>query len=271
MSWSGSGNAPFRRRVNSGERLLGTVVASGDIALAEMVAARFDFLWIDLEHSALTVPDVQALCIAARASSCPTLVRVAEPSSSLTTALLDIGVDGLVAPRVEDPAVAAAFAAELRYPPHGSRGFAHRRASTFGLGGDSSTAPDLAPVALVQIESALAVRRAGEIAAAPGVDGLIVGPSDLAFDLGLEPGLTSPELLDAIDAVDAAAAAAGVQWGIAAGGDPQAVVRALGTRCSLLAYSADVRIYAQAIDHAAAAMREAWRASDPLPAGRAEA
>src|ERR1700722_9007247 len=71
----------FRARASRGERVLGTVVASPDLALAEMVATNFDFLWIDLEHSPLTVRDVQSLCIAARSSRCATLVRLPDVSS----------------------------------------------------------------------------------------------------------------------------------------------------------------------------------------------
>jgi 4-hydroxy-2-oxoheptanedioate aldolase len=256
----------FRARAVAGERLLGTVVASPDLALAEAAAAHLDFLWIDLEHSPLTVRDVQALCIAARAADCATLVRVPEPASSLLTALLDIGVNGVIAPRVEDVAVATAFAARLRYPPHGSRGVAERRATAYGLDAGRVTVADDAPLCLVQIESGIAVQRAEELGRVDGVDGLVIGPADLALDLGLEPGIESPELLTALAAVRAAAARAHVICGLAAGGAPAAVVRALGDTATLLAYSADVRIYARAMEAAASSMAAAWRTSGPSDA-----
>jgi 2-keto-3-deoxy-L-rhamnonate aldolase RhmA len=263
---TGATTRAFRSRAVNGERLLGTVVASPDIALAEIVAAHFDFLWIDLEHSALHVRDVQSLCIAARASGCATLVRVSQPASGLLTALLDAGVNGVIAPRVDDVAVAAGFAARLRYPPDGSRGFAHRRATAFGLDGRDAAAADNAPLCMIQIESGQAVQRAEELARVPGIDGLIVGPSDLAFDLGLDPSVTSTELLAAVEAVQAAAARAGKICGLAAGGDNDAVAQALGDTTTLLAYSADVRIYAAAIEAAASSMTQAWRAVAPAHA-----
>jgi 2-keto-3-deoxy-L-rhamnonate aldolase RhmA len=250
----------FRADVLAGRRLLGTVIASPDPALAELAADRFDFLWVDLEHSALTIGDVLRLCIAARASGCPAIVRIPHPASELLPALLDAGVSGIVAPRVDDPAVAAAFAAGLRYPPHGTRGVADRRASGYGLV-PRAMAPDEAPVCLVQVESGLAVRRAEELAGVEGVDGLIVGPNDLAFDLGVPPGLETPELLTAIDSVRRAAARAGAVCGLAAGGPLDAIVRALGDDATLLAYSADVRIYARALADVASQVAERWPAT----------
>lgn len=253
----------LRTRLLAGERLLGTIVACPDPALAEVAGAHFDFLWIDLEHSPLTIHDVQSLCIAARAADRPTLVRVADAGSDQLTTLLDLGVSGVIAPRVEDPAVAAAFAARLRYPPGGTRGFAPRRATAYGLDAADATAADEAPLCLIQVESRLAVERAAELGRVEGVDGLIVGPNDLALDLGVGQQLTTPALLAAIDDVRAAAARAGVVYGIAAGGAPDGVVRALGETAGLLAYSADVRIYAQALEAAATSMAQAWRAPSP--------
>src|SRR5438270_301973 len=104
----------FRERVRARERVLGTVVASSDPALAELVGDHFDFIWIDLEHSPLTLRDVQALCIAARAAGCGTLARLPTADAGGLTALLDIGVDGIVAPRVEAVDVAARVAKALR-------------------------------------------------------------------------------------------------------------------------------------------------------------
>ncbi len=242
------------------ERLLGTVVACPDLALAELLAMHFDFLWIDLEHSALDSRDVQNLSIAARASGAAALVRVPDAESALLTALLDVGVDGVIAPRIEDVASAQRFAARLRYPPDGSRGFAHRRRTSFGLDG---AAAERAPLCLVQIESAAAVRQAEQIACVDGVDGLVVGPSDLALDLGVGDALDAPELRQALRTVQEAATRAGVIAGLAAGGEAEVIVGALGPHSTLLAYSTDVRIYASAVQAAASAIAATWRDGEP--------
>jgi 4-hydroxy-2-oxoheptanedioate aldolase len=109
----------------------------------------------------------------------------------------------------------------------------------------------------VQIESRAAVAAAAEIAAVEGVDALIVGPADLALDLGVPPALDGAVLGAAIAAVHRAAAGAGVASGVAAGGDPATLARALGTAARLVVYSADVRLYAEAVAGAAGAARRA--------------
>jgi 2-keto-3-deoxy-L-rhamnonate aldolase RhmA len=250
----------FRERVVARERLLGTVIACPDLALAELAASRLDFLWFDLEHSPLTVRDVLALSIAARAGGAATLVRLARADSDLLTALLDAGVDGVIAPRVESPAVARELARAVRYPPEGRRGFAHRRATAYGL---VAPAPRRRPVAesplcFVQVESRRAVEAADAIAATPGVDGLIVGPADLAGDLGIDRGLRDPQLRAAMATVQRAARRAGIVSGLAAAGVPNDVADLLGEDTTLLAYSADVRLYADAVARASEGMGDAW-------------
>ena len=95
--------------------LLGTVLTLPDVALAELVAEPLDFVWIDLEHGALDAGDVPPLAVAARAAGCAALVRLA--SADRVPAILDAGVDGVVAPRVESAAQARRLADRLRHPP----------------------------------------------------------------------------------------------------------------------------------------------------------
>lgn len=239
-------------RLRRGEQLVGTVLTLADPALAELAAAPFDFVWVDLEHGALTVRDVHGLSVAASAAGCATLVRLPRPDSELLGAVLDIGVDGVVAPRVEHVSEAAALVARTRHPPDGSRGFAHRRWNRWGR-----EAGPAAPVCVVQIESAAAVVAAADIAAVEGVDALVVGPADLALDLGVPASLDGGELRSALASVRRAAHRAGVAAGVAAGGEPRALARTVAGGWSLFVYSADVRLYADAVVAGAATARRA--------------
>ena len=81
------------------ELLVGTVLTLPDVALAELSAGAFDFVWIDLEHGALGSSDVQPLAIAARAAGATSLVRVRDADA--IGPVLDAGVDGIVVPRVD--------------------------------------------------------------------------------------------------------------------------------------------------------------------------
>ena len=220
---------------------LGTVLSVPDAALAESAAAAFDLVWLDLEHGALTVADVQALAIAVQGAGREAHVRLPRWDSDVLPAALDAGVDGVVAPRVESAADAAALVRRLRYPPAGSRGYGPRRAGRAGAQAAACT---------VQIEGVEGVAEAEAIAAAAGVAAVVVGCADLALALGLEPGQDAARLRDAVRHVARAAAAAGTAFGVAAGGPPEQVA-ALAGRADLVLYSVDVRLYARAVDGAA--------------------
>lgn len=227
---------------------LGTVLSVSDAALAESAAAAFDLVWLDLEHGALTVADVQTLAIAVQGAGCEAHARVPRWDADLLPAILDAGVDGVVAPRVESAVDAAALVRRLRYPPTGSRGYGPRRAGGYGR---ASEPP--APGCTVQIESVEGVAQAGAIAGVDGVDALVVGCGDLALALGRRPDA----LREAVRHVGVAAVAAGIEFGVAAGGPPVEVAGLLATRPDLILYSVDVRLYARAVDGAAEALAAA--------------
>jgi 4-hydroxy-2-oxoheptanedioate aldolase len=227
---------------------LGTVLSVADASLAESAAAAFDLVWLDLEHGALTVADVQALAIAVQGAGREAHVRVPRAGSDLLPAILDAGVDGVVAPRVESAAETAALVRRLRYPPAGSRGYGPRRAGAYGRAKE----PEI-PGCTVQIESVEGVAEAGAIAAVDGVDALVVGCADLSLALGPR----AETLRDAVRHVAGAAEAAGIAFGVAAGGSPTEVAGLLADRPDLVVYSVDVRLYARAVDRAAQAVAAA--------------
>ncbi|MBA3263492.1 MAG: hypothetical protein H0T69_13680 [Thermoleophilaceae bacterium] len=220
------------------------------VALAELVAEPLDFVWIDLEHGALDTADVQPLAVAVRAAGCAAFARLANSDSPRLPAVLDAGVDGVVAPRVESAGQARRLVDRLRHPPRGSRGFAARRGTAYGRSADACD-----PLCLVQIESTAGVEAADEIAAVDGVDALVVGCADLALALDgtLEP--SSPRVRDAIAHVQGAAEAEGIASGIAGPDDGQLLLELAAETSTLLACSADVRMYARAVDEAVARLR----------------
>jgi 2-keto-3-deoxy-L-rhamnonate aldolase RhmA len=240
----------FAARLRGGEALLGTVLTLPGVALAELLAEPLDFVWIDLEHGALDVADVAPLAVATRAGGCAPIVRLA--SHERLAAILDAGIDGVVAPHVESAAQARRLADRLRHPPHGSRGFAARRANGYGR---RAGGPPTAPLLIAQIESAAGVEAAAEIAAVDGVAALVVGCADLALALDGTPAPDSLRLRAAIGRVQDAAAAAGIASGIAGPDDAALLGDLAGGRSTLLVCSADVRIYARAVDELAQRVR----------------
>jgi 4-hydroxy-2-oxoheptanedioate aldolase len=242
----------FAMRLRRRETVVGTVLTLPSVPLAELAAEAVDFVWVDLEHGALGMADVQPLAVAARAAGCAALARLAHSDSHALGALLDAGVDGVVAPGVESAEQARRLVERLRYPPRGSRGFAARRAHSYGRPGIAVGSSD--PVCIAQIESPAGVAGAAEIAAVDGVDALVVGSADLSLALGAAHRLESGVLGDALARVRASAAGAGIPWGIAGPDDALLIQQLGGGDSTIVVYSADVRVYARAWDEAIAAL-----------------
>jgi len=239
----GHASTSFADRLRRGDTLVGTVLTLPSVQLAELVAEPLDLVWLDLEHGALDARDIPGLAVAARAAGAAAFVRLPSADAAGLAALLDAGVDGIVAPCVESAAAARRLVERLHHPPRGTRGFASRRAQRYGRGGGPN------PLCLAQIESAAGVEAAGAVAAVAGVDALVVGVADLELELGLDPR-------EAIAEVQEAAAAHGVASGIAGPAEAEHLLELAGGRSSLLICSADVRLYARAIDGAVAPLRE---------------
>jgi 2-keto-3-deoxy-L-rhamnonate aldolase RhmA len=238
---------------------IGTVLSLPGAALAELAGEALDFAWIDLEHGALGIGDVQAMAVGLAAAGCAAHVRLPSIAAERLPAVLDAGIDGIVAPRVESAEQAYELVRALRYPPTGTRGFGPRRAGRFGRTASFWTAAESRVACTAQIESRAGVAAAGEIASVEGIDALVVGCSDLSLDLDVPQDLGSGAMREAVGAVAAAAAAAGRRFGLAASGDP-ARIRSLD-RPDLIVYSADCRIYSAAIDAAVAALEDVGAAA----------
>jgi 4-hydroxy-2-oxoheptanedioate aldolase len=228
--------------------------------LAELACRALDFAWIDLEHGALSAHDAQVLTLAVQATGADAYVRLPSSRAEGLTAILDAGVDGIVAPRVESAAEAAALTRRLDYPPAGSRGFGPRRAGGYGRipGYASSSAARVR--CLLQIESDAGVAAAPEMAATPGVDALVLGCADLALELGVPGRLDAPELALAAERVADAAERNGIGFGIAGPGDPEGLAALAAGRAESIVLGADVRLYAGGVDGPVERLREALEA-----------
>jgi 2-keto-3-deoxy-L-rhamnonate aldolase RhmA len=234
---------------------LGTVLSIGDPVMAELAAQAFDVLWIDLEHGALSARDAQVLALAVQSTGAQAFVRVPSARADVLPAILDAGIDGVVAPCVGSAEEARALVRRMSYPPAGTRGFGPRRLGAFGRTHDHP-----APACVVQIESPEGLAHACEIAAVPGVDCLVLGCADLAVSLAIDRRLDSPELAGAAERVADAATAAGIAFGIAGSGPARQLAALAAGRADVVLVSADVRLYAAGVDAQAEALRLAFEA-----------
>jgi 2-keto-3-deoxy-L-rhamnonate aldolase RhmA len=186
----------LRRRVETGFALGSFVIESPTPATVSAFAlADFDFLVLDMEHSAIDFTRLEFLLTAAHAAGIPALVRPWGEDVGLIGKALDMGASGVMVPHVDSAERARAVVAQARYAPLGSRGLCPLTAY------DSLREPlrslDDATYVVIQIEGRQALDRIGDIAAVPGIDAVFVGPYDLAMSLGVPPG--SPEVYAAAD------------------------------------------------------------------------
>lgn len=171
----------------AGQQTIGGWLSLANTHVAEIMAhAGFDWLCVDLQHGLLDYGDLRHLLPAISTTATTPLVRVPANEPSAIMKALDAGAMGVIVPLVNDAAEAAAAVSACRYPPRGSRSWGPLRAALYGGAGYAEQANDeLACV--VMIETRAGIEHLDEIAATPGVDGVFVGPADLALSLGLPP------------------------------------------------------------------------------------
>ena len=184
-------HSTLRSRIRDHELLLGTFVKSRDPATTESLAvAGYDFIIADLEHSALSVGDVEGIVRACDTGNVPVIARIPPGGLGLCGQLLDIGVTGLQVSDVTSAAAALAVQAAAHYPPVGERSLAlSTRAAQFGAVPASRHIPSsLAQTVLVgQIESREGLAALTSILDTEVFDALFFGPADLSVSLR-EPG-----------------------------------------------------------------------------------
>ncbi len=218
--------SPLRVRLDAGEAVIGVTITSTSLDLAALAAAAgFDFLWVEMEHSPLTLESLRHIVLTTRAQPAVPVARVPAGETWLIKRALDAGVHGIIAPFTTTPALARQVADACRYPPAGRRGSGAALAtSTWPDRTSYYDSADANVLVVVVIEEAAAVDDVEAIAAIDGVDVLFVGTSDLAFSLGHRGRMDHPDVLAALDRVRDAAARRGKVAGLPVA-TPEAVTR----------------------------------------------
>ena len=244
-------SSEFLAKLRKGQVCLGTGVSFTDPTVTEALCSVLDYVWIDMEHTALTIETVQAHVMATLGSATVPLVRVAWNDPVLIKPVLDVGAAGIIVPLVRTADDARRAVAACRYPPEGIRGYGPRRPSNYGRAGGPSfcqTANENVLV-IVQIEHIEAVENLDAILSVPGLTSVVVGAMDLSGSMGRMGQPRHPEVLQTIDTIIAKARRAGVFVGLATGDDPDLAVEwihkgmqwiSLGTDTTLLLRAADL-------------------------------
>lgn len=206
----------FKARLKTEGTQLGLWLGLGDASSAELCAhAGFDWLVVDGEHGPNDVRSILDQLRAIGTLSHP-VVRVRDDNRAGIKQMLDIGAQTILVPMIESKEQAVEVVRSMQYPPAGVRGVgaALARASAYNAIPDYLQTANAETCLLLQVESAAGVAALDDILAVEGVDGVFIGPADLAADLGFlgKPGAQEVQTVvrESLARIRAAGKAAGI-------------------------------------------------------------
>lgn len=255
----------FKAALAAGRVQMGAWVGLADAYAAEITAtAGFDWLLIDGEHAPNDLRSLMAQLRVIEASGSAPVVRLPMGEVWAIKQALDIGAQSLLIPMVESAAQAETLVRATRYAPAGMRGVgaALARASRFSEIPDYIATADAQIWLGVQVETRAGLAALDDILGVAGVDGVFIGPADLAADMGHGRDSGAPEVVAAIRDAIRRIAAAGKAPGILTT-DPAFAATCLADGARFVATCIDVTTYARAIREAARQARALGEAARP--------
>ncbi|MCJ2121642.1 HpcH/HpaI aldolase family protein [Methylobacterium sp. J-077] len=191
----------FKAALGEGRQQIGLWCSLASPISTEIVAgAGFDWLLLDMEHSANDLRDIYVQLQAMMENATSPVVRVPSDDPITIKRILDAGAQSLMIPNIDDAAQAERVVAATRYAPRGIRGFSQApRAARFGRIPDYHTRCEAEIYVIVQVESRRALDNLDAIAAVEGVDGVFIGPGDLSTSLGHLGQQGHPEVVRTIE------------------------------------------------------------------------
>ncbi len=215
----------LKEKIIEGKTVLGTMlseIATPNIARI-LSAGGFEYIIIDCEHGYFDYSQTAAVVGISNGIGLPVIVRIPKIDRECITKYMDMGADGLLVPMTGTAQDIRRVVEYAKYAPLGKRGISTTRAHT------NYNPPPLLEytrqandrtILFAQIETREGIQNIDEIAAVEGVDAVIIGPNDLAADLGTPGNFSTPEMSGAIQKVIDAGRRAGKPSGIIASGIP---------------------------------------------------
>ena len=237
---------PVKEKLRNGEPTFGTWLSLGDLYATRVLGRLgFDWLTLDIEHSAIDWSQATMIFAAVADAGCVPLARIPEGSHHYIKRVLDAGAWGIVVPMVDTVEQARTAIAAAKYPPVGNRsagGGMHSMNFEATAGEYYAQANDEILVVL-QTESPEGVKNAEEIYSLPGCDAIFIGPNDLRFQMrgpdGVDP---SPEEHEAaVQRVIEVGKAVGTPTGIHVM-DPETALERASQGMQFLAIGSDLRL-----------------------------
>ena len=179
----------LKQKLKNNELTIGSWIMIGNPMSVEVMSlAGFDWLVVDIEHTAIDLSMTQMLITTIQSKGMKALVRVSKNEEVIIKKVLDMGADGIIVPMVNSKEDAKQAVEYAKYPPIGKRGVGLYRASKYGIGFEEYKKwVDEELVIIAQIEHIDAINNIDDIVQVEGIDGTIIGPYDLSGSMGF-PG-----------------------------------------------------------------------------------
>jgi len=259
MSFASTSLPPntFKAALRNGQHQIGLWSGLCSNIAAEIIAgAGFDWIVIDTEHAPNEVPGLLSQLQAMSQGTAEPVVRCSWNDAVQIKRILDVGARSLLVPFVQNAEEARRAVSATRYPPRGIRGVSVApRANLYGKVADYHRGAHEGTCVLVQVETRAALREIEAIASVEGVDGIFIGPSDLAADFGHLANPRHPEVQVAIVDGCARIRAGGVAAGILTA-DRDEAARYLEWGFTFVAVGSDVGILARGSEELAAHFKQ---------------
>jgi 2-dehydro-3-deoxyglucarate aldolase len=235
----------FKERIKNDLPVIGSWINTASPIAAELMAtAGFNFLTVDVEHSAVDLPQTQTLFQAIRSGNpaCAPFVRLSGNVYAETKRFLDAGATGVIAPLINSREQACELVNAVKYPPVGMRGVGFCRANDYGLHFKESVAnANEQTFVCIQIEHVDALSSIDSILDVEGVDAVMIGPYDLSASMGITAQFDHPDMIAATRQILAACQKHGVVPGIhVVQPDPVEAVSRFHEGYRFIAYSLDI-------------------------------
>ena len=186
----------LKSKLRNRQLTIGSWLTLGHSSIAEIMAkAGFDWLTVDMEHSAITLHEAQQLIQVIELSGCVPLVRVGANDANLIKRVMDAGAHGVIVPMINTKEDAERAVGAVKYPPQGFRGVGLARAQSYGTDFEGYRKwNETESIVVVQIEHFKAVEHLEAILSVKGVDAFIIGPYDISASLGVAGQFDHPEM-----------------------------------------------------------------------------
>lgn len=206
-----------KTKLHHGEPVFGVITPSADPMLAELIGlAGFDFYMLDAEHGPVAPGHADDFVRACEGVGVTPLVRVGQKDAKLVLPYLDSGMMGVMMPGLMNVEDVKLLVEAVKYPPLGQRGLGLARAADYAPGADYVAFANAQTLVWPQFEHPQLLENLAALAAVPGVDGFVIGPRDLALNMGFADGPQQPEVQAVINKVIMTLARAGVATGLTA-------------------------------------------------------